>query len=374
MEDQDKDKFNAELRESEDRYRSVTETSIDAIITADSKDSILTWNKGAELTFGYGKEIIGSSVTVIIPEKYRKAHLAGVKRFLETGERHHIGKTIELEAIRKNGTIFPIELSLSTWNSLAGINFGAIIRDISERKNIERVQKNVQHIMRHDIRAPLVGITGLAKILQKNNNLTEKQQKAIILIQELGEKTLKFIDRTRDLFQMEQGVYKLEPTILNLVEVFKNIQEELAPVLSKKGIHFTLNLNGKKIQEVSEYMIQGDEDFLEMMFANLIKNAIDASPESADVSVSVDMKKRNGKSFHVIDIHNLGIVPQDIREKFFEPYRTSGKKGGTGLGTYSSFLIAKAHKGHIHFTTSDENGTNVIVELPEQIDSSNDLE
>ena len=77
--------------------------------------------------------------------------------------------------------------------------------------------------MRHDLRSPLVGITGLAKVLQKNNNLTEKQQKAIILIQELGEKTLKFIDRTRDLFQMEQGVYKIEPTILNLVKVFKNV-------------------------------------------------------------------------------------------------------------------------------------------------------
>ena len=121
-------------------------------------------------------------------------------------------------------------------------------------------------------------------------------------------------------------------------------------------------------------MIQGDEDFLEMMFANLIKNAIDASPENVDVSVSVDLKKRNGKSFHVIDVHNLGIVPQDIRGKFFEPYSTSGKKGGTGLGTYSSFLIAKAHKGHIHFTSSNENGTNVIVELPEKIDSGNDLE
>jgi signal transduction histidine kinase len=133
-------------------------------------------------------------------------------------------------------------------------------------------------------------------------------------------------------------------------------------------------MNGKKIHEVSEYMIQGDEDFLEMMFANLIKNAIDASPERADVSVSVDMDKINGKRFHVIDIHNLGIVPQDIREKFFEPYSTSGKKEGTGLGTYSSFLITKAHKGHIHFTTSDEKGTNVIVELPEQINSGNDLE
>ena len=365
MDNQNKDKLIAELRESKDRYRSVTETSIDAIITADAKDSILTWNSGAESTFGYGKEIIGNSVTIIIPEKYRKAHIDGVKRFLKTGERHLIGKTIELEAIRKDGIIFPIELSLSTWNSSSGVNFGAIIRDISERKNIERSQMNVQHIIRHDIRSPLVGITGLAKVLQKSTNLTEKQKKASILIQELGEKTLKFIDRARDLFQMEQGVYKLEPVILNLIEIFQNIKEELEPTISKKGIQFKLNVNGKDIQMISQYMVHGDEDFIEMMFANLIKNAIDASPAGATVLISVDMKKRKGRNFHVIDIHNLGIVPEDIREKFFDPYSTSGKKGGTGLGTYSSLLIAKAHKGNIYFTTSEEAGTNVIVELPQ---------
>src|SRR4030042_759608 len=139
MECNDKDELIAKLRESEDRYRSVTETSIDAIMTTDSTDLILTWNKGAELIFGYGKEVMGQSVTLIIPERYREAHREGVRNFLRTGERHIMGKKVELEAIGKEGTEFPVELSLSSWESPSGVYFGGIIRDISERKRIERI-------------------------------------------------------------------------------------------------------------------------------------------------------------------------------------------------------------------------------------------
>jgi len=101
------------------------------------------------------------------------------------------------------------------------------------------------------------------------------------------------------------------------------------------------------------------------MFANLMKNSIEASPEGETISVSIDTVERPGQMrFHVIDIHNMGVVPMDIREKFFEPYTTKGKEGGTGLGTHNALLVARAHKGDINFTTSKQEGTHVIVRLP----------
>jgi PAS domain S-box-containing protein len=366
MNRQDKNKIIEELKESEARYRAVTETSIDAIITAEKNDSILTWNKGARLIFGYGSEIIGSPVATIIPEKYRKAHSDGMKRFLKTGEKHFIGKTAELEAIRKDGKTFPIELSLSTWDSPSGVYFGAIIRDISERKRIEQIREDVQRMMRHDIRSPLIGITGLTRVIMMGHNLTGKQKKAAELVQDLGEKTLRFLDRTRDLFHIEQGAYKLRPETVNLTRVLKNVQEELAPLSLKKRVDFVVILEGSEIHNESEYLVKGEENLLENMFANLVKNAIEASPENTAISVSVT-NRRNEKKYHLIDIHNLGVVPKEIRERVFEPYITSGKKGGTGLGTYSALLIARLHKGNIHFTTSEEKGTNVLVQLPEEI-------
>lgn len=364
MNREQKDRLIEELREREDRYRSITETSVDAILTADAGDTILTWNKGAKLIFGHGVEITGSPVTTIIPERYRQAHLDGVRRFLKTDERHIIDKTLELQAIRKDGTEFPVELSLSTWKSPSGVFFGAIIRDISERKHIEQLREDVERIMRHDLRSPLIGITGLAKSIQKDPNLTEKGRKGATLIQELGERTLRFIDRSRDLFQMEQGAYRLDPKQVDLLNLLDRIRKELETLFTRKGIQFKVTLSGKPVNRESEYVVLGEENLLEVMFSNLIKNAVEAAPDGSSVTLSIGLQEREKQDFHCIDIHNLGSVPQDVRDKFFAPYSTSGKKGGSGLGTHSALLVAKTHNGDICLTTSEEEGTYVTVFLP----------
>ena len=363
MNNQDTEKLLRELKESEDRYRSVTETSIDAIITASDKDAILTWNKGAELIFGHGQEIVGSSVTTIIPERYRKAHYDGVKRFLKTGEKHLLGKKMELMALRRDGTEFPIELSLSSWKSDSGVYFGGIIRDITERRQIERMREDVQRMIRHDIKSPLIGIVGLAKRLGKGVNLTDKQRKAVALIQESGEKTLKMIDRSRDLFQMEQGTYELRARPVNLVTVLDRIKKQLEPLTLKKRITVKVSLPGQSPEERPE-IINGDEDLLEVMLANLLKNAIEASPENASIKIRMGMDEKGDRKTHIIDIHNRAAIPEKMRDTFFEAYSTSGKKGGTGLGTYNAMLIARTHQGDIRFTTSETEGTHVIVSLP----------
>ncbi len=364
MGNDEKDRLITELREREDRYRSVTETSIDAILTADAGDTILTWNRGAEIIFGHGAETPGSPVTIIIPERYREAHRAGLRRFLKTGEQHIIGKTVELQAIRKDGAEIPVELSLSTWKSPSGVFFGAIIRDISERKHIEQVREDVERMMRHDLKSPLIGITGLSKLIQKSPGLPEKSRKAATLIQELGERTLRFIDRNRDLFQMEQGAYRLEPQKVNLLALLDRIKRQLRPLFTKKGVKYKLHFSGRLDETESKYVIPGEESLLEVMFSNLIKNAVEAAPEGSPVELSIGLEKRAGREFHRIDIHNWGAVPQDIRDKFFARYSTSGKKGGSGLGTHSALLVVRAHNGDIRFTTSEEDGTCVTVFLP----------
>ena len=112
-------------------------------------------------------------------------------------------------------------------------------------------------------------------------------------------------------------------------------------------------------------MIWGEEALLEIMFTNLMKNAIEASPEGNKIRLSIETIGRPGEATsHVIDIHNSGVVPMDIREKFFEPYVTKGKEDGTGLGTHNALLVARTHKGDISFSTSEEAGTHVTVRLP----------
>ncbi len=125
----------AALRESEARNRVVTESAHDAIITTDSAGNFVGWNHGAETIFGYSEsEVIGRPLTLLIPERYHNGHLAGMNRISSGGEHRVIGKTVELNGLRKNGSEFPLELSLAHWVSTDGWFVTGIIRDITERK------------------------------------------------------------------------------------------------------------------------------------------------------------------------------------------------------------------------------------------------
>jgi PAS domain S-box-containing protein len=131
------------LRQSEERFRSVAKSANDAIITTNSKGIIMGWNLGAERAFQYSeKELLGQRLDIIIPSEFLELHKAGLKRIESSGEKHVIGKTVELHGIRKDGISFPIELSLSEWETSDGKFFTAIIRDITQRKRTE-LENNV---------------------------------------------------------------------------------------------------------------------------------------------------------------------------------------------------------------------------------------
>ena len=134
------------LRESEGRYRAVTESANDAIVTVDSAVNIVGWNPGAERIFGYTEaEINGQPLTLLIPHGYREGHLAGLRRVQSGGEARVIGKIVELEGRRKDTSEFPLELSLAKWESPKGWFVTGTMRDITERK---RASEDYQMVLR----------------------------------------------------------------------------------------------------------------------------------------------------------------------------------------------------------------------------------
>jgi two-component system, sensor histidine kinase and response regulator len=126
------------LRKSEARYRTVLDAAFDAIVTI-TPDGIVRWfNRGAERIFGYrAEEVIGQPVTVIMPERYRELCVAGLHRYLRTGEARVVGGTTELVGLRKDGSEFPIEMSLGEVLEDGEQLFTGVIRDVTERKRIE---------------------------------------------------------------------------------------------------------------------------------------------------------------------------------------------------------------------------------------------
>lgn len=122
------------LRASEARLRAIMESANDAIVVADANGTILGWNHGAEKIFQYAEiEVVGQSLTLLMPEKYRAAHIEGMERVRDGGEKHILGTTVEMSGLRKDGTEFPLDLSLSQWTSGDQIYFSGILRDVTER-------------------------------------------------------------------------------------------------------------------------------------------------------------------------------------------------------------------------------------------------
>lgn len=126
------------LSESEERFRSLVESATDAIVAADGRGTILSWNRSASDLFGYAdEEAIGYPLTLLMPERYRIPHERGLARMESTGESHVIGSVVELHGLKRDGTEFPIELSLATWKAGEIRFYSGIIRDSSERKKAE---------------------------------------------------------------------------------------------------------------------------------------------------------------------------------------------------------------------------------------------
>ncbi len=140
------------------RYRALAQTATDAIIIADALGNIQGWNAAAEKMFGYGEaEILGRSVAELIPQRYRDAHRSGMHRVLTGGEQRVLGRVVELCGINKGGDEFPLELSLSQWQTAEGVSFAGVIRDITERKRHERALEESEKRFRGLIEQSLIG-------------------------------------------------------------------------------------------------------------------------------------------------------------------------------------------------------------------------
>jgi PAS domain S-box-containing protein len=350
-------------QEAEEKYRTLFDESNDAIYITSREGKFVDINPALLELFGYTREEMIDKLDV------REIYVYPGERdtFQQEIEKKGSVRDYEVKFKKKNGTEMDCVLNATVRRSAKGdiLGYQGIIRNVTEQKRIERLRDDVHRMMRHDLKSPLVGIIGLAGLLLKGDNLTEKEREEIGMIQELGERMLGFIDRTRDLFQMEQGSYELHPQEINLLGILGRIEKELKPLALRKKTDLVFTLFGRSTNLEDEYVIFGEEILLEMMFANLIKNGIEASPEGGTISVCIDTVEQPGHMrFHLIDIHNMGVVPVDIREEFFEPYTTKGKEDGTGLGTHNALLIARNHRGDISFTTSEQEGTHVTVRLP----------
>lgn len=238
----------------------------------------------------------------------------------------------------------------------APVGFGAILFtavDITRRVKMEHFRDDVERIARHDLKTPLSAFTAIPELLLMDDNLTGQQREFIEIIRDAGMRMLGMINLSLDLYKMESGTYELPGACFDLNALTRRAVRQAEAFGRAMGVELSL-------QAPEEILwARGDELLCQSMLGNLLKNALEASPPGGTVRVGV-----TAGPLIQVRIANTGAVPADMRERFFDKYATSGKSGGTGLGTYSARMVARAHGGEVHLDMQSPGETVLCAQLP----------
>lgn len=333
-----------ELRATEFRFRSVFQSAADAIILADEAAKIVGWNKGAEHIFGYSEdEILNSPLQILMPESYREAHRAGFERFRVIGRSQVIGKTVELEGLRKDGTVFPLELSLASWRSGAATMFTGIIRDISERKRADelrqakedaeqanRAKSDFVASMSHELRTPLHAIIGFTNLMLDNRagTLTAQERDFLQRILLNARDQLHLINGVLDLSRVEAGKMELQLDEIALGPLVSEVARQMEGERRNPDVALVLRVP----ETVAP--LAADAARLKQVMVNLVDNAFKFTSQGT-VTVEIWVNSTDLRPIR-IDVTDTGIgIPPERIEEIFEPFRQvdeSQRLQGSGLG------------------------------------------
>lgn len=230
---------------------------------------------------------------------------------------------------------------------------------LEELRKAQKIRDDVERITRHDLKGPLNPIINLPELLMESGEFTEEQQSLLQMIRDAGYRMLQMINTSLELYKMETGAYQLRPERVDLPTLLERVVQDCVARMQSVGQGVDIRFAHEGLR-TGRVRVLGEELLCHTLLSNLLGNALDASPSGGEVLVEVDREADEA----VVRIHNQGAVPEDVRERFFDKYATSGKQHGTGLGTYSAMLMARTQGGTIEMATSESEGTTVTVTLP----------
>jgi two-component system, LuxR family, sensor kinase FixL len=345
-------------RRGEVRIHSILETAVDAIVVIDAQGIIQIANPALERLFGYtSAELVGKSVSMLMPSPDREEHDGHIRRYLETGAKRIIGTGREVEALHKNGTIFPVSIAVSEMRLDGERSFTGIIHDLTRRKQIEarlREQSELARIgqmaavMAHEVRNPLAGIRGALEVVGARLP-AESRDRAVMsdAIARLDALNL-FVQDVLLFSRPRPPAIRPTPLMLllgRLIELLKG-DAQFGDV--------TITVEG------GDVVVPMDPQLIERTLHNLLANAAQALKGAGTISVRIETPD---------DICRISVsdngpgIPHDVRARLFEPFFTT-KHRGTGLGLAIAKRTVTQHGGSITVESTPDTGTTVIIDLP----------
>jgi len=372
------------LRDSEARKDAVLRTALDAVITMSHDGTITEFNPSAEAMFGYERhEVMGRPLAeLIIPERFREAHRQGLARLVSSGESKVMGRRIEIAALRRDGTEFPVEIAITRIPLVGAPTFTGYIRDLTERKQAEDKLRESEEQLRqshkmeaigtlaggvaHDFNNILTAILGYAVLLKRGLDSRETAERAADVIEKAAQRGAAL---TRQLLGFaRKGKNQTIP--VDLAETIHEVLELLNRTL-EKNIRITQVENGPRL------FVSGDPAQLQQVILNLAVNARDAMPDGGELRFGIESVNLDAEACrrcpgttpgeHVrLSIKDTGCgIPDDVMARIFEPFFTTKERGkGTGMGLAMVYGIVENHGGGIRVESRVGSGTTFEIYLP----------
>jgi two-component system cell cycle sensor histidine kinase/response regulator CckA len=362
---------------AEQRYAGIINLAGDAIVSADERQRIQLFNQGAERIFGYAAtDVVGQSLDILLPAGFVDAHRRHIDGFAQSTETaRNMGERREVFGRRKDGTEFPAEATVSKLRMGSEIVFTVMLRDVTERRNLERQLLQAQKMeavgrlaagIAHDFNNLLTAIYGSTELLLGGLSADDERREDVQEIKKAAERAAAL---TRQLLAFSRQQV-LAPQILDLNTVVADVERMLRRLIGE-------DIEFRSVLAPGLGAVQADPGQVEQVIMNLVVNARDAMPrggqlaietanaELDDVYAERHIAVRPGR-YVMLAVSDTGIgMNADTKARIFEPFFTTKEKGkGTGLGLATVYGIVKQSSGYIWVYSEPGQGTTFKVYLP----------
>jgi two-component system sensor kinase FixL len=347
-----------DLRDSEARLRSILESAVDGIIVIDSHGRVESFNPAAERLFGYrAEEVAGQNVNLLMPSPYREQHDEYLARYLATGIAKIIGIGREVTGRRKDGTTFPLHLSVGEMAVSGERKFTGLLHDLSARVKVEEQLREQAALVRlgemaaviaHEVKNPLAAVRGAIQVIGKR--LPQGAREAAIVIDIVARlDALNQLVRDLLLFARPPRPKPVPVDVSALLSLTATLMGEDG---ANRGVQVVI--------DGAAPTIAADAELLKIVFLNLFLNSAHAMRQNGAIAVTLSASEDVCR----IEVADTGPgIPPEIHAKLFTPFVTT-KSRGTGLGLSTVKRLVEAHAGTIQVDCPPGGGTTVVITLP----------